>query len=277
MTASLSPPEARPVLCTRQGAVEVLTLNRPGRHNAWTSELEAAYHDRRLRADDDPGVRAIVVTGAGRSFCVGADLGDVGGAVSGGARQLPRGEERSLPLRLGKPLIAARNGAAAGLGLVQALYCDMRFCTPEAKLTTAFARRGLIAEYGIAWLLPRLVGAGPATDLLLSGRTLRGEEAHHLGLVHRLAAPEDLLAAAISYAQELATQCSPASLRVIKQQLWRAMTQTWPEALAEAGQLQAASLEHPDVAEGITSYLERRVPSFRPLPPRSDKDGFRAE
>jgi enoyl-CoA hydratase/carnithine racemase len=252
--------------------VVVLTLNRPRQHNAWNSALESAYHDELLRADDDPEVRAIVVTGAGRSFCVGADLGDVGAATSGGGPQRPSSMERSLPHRVRKPLIAAINGAAAGLGLVQALYCDVRFCTPEAKLTTAFARRGLIAEYGIAALLPRLVGAGHAAELLLSGRVLRGEEAYQIGLVQRLAEPGDLLAAAISYARELATQCSPSSMRVIKEQLRRSMTQSWPEALAESDLLLAASLQHPDVTEGVASYLERRAPSFQPLPPRSDTD-----
>ena len=178
------------VLAERRGPVLVLTLNRPERLNAWTDALEECYYDRLDAAEDDPEVRAIVVTGAGRGFCAGADMGDLeqgaGGAdVEAVLRNRPR--PRAFPLTVRKPLIAAINGAAAGLGLVEALYCDMRFATPEAKLTTAFARRGLVAEYGMSWLLPRLVGYSTALDLLLSGRVVLGEEALRLRLVDRSA------------------------------------------------------------------------------------------
>ena len=172
-----------------------------------------------------------------------------------------------LPLLFGKPLIAAVNGAAAGLGLVEALYCDIRFTTPEAKFTTAFARRCLIAEYGIAWILPRLVGPSRALDLLLSGRVLRGTEAHAIGLADHVAEPDALLDAAVDYATELATFCSPASMSTIKQQIRQAMESDFPTAVAEADQRMAEAFQHPDAVEGIHSYLEQRPPEFAPLDP----------
>ena len=168
-----------------------------------------------------------------------------------------------------KPLIAAINGAAAGLGLVEALYCDLRFCAPGAKLTTAFVRRGLIAEYGISWLLPRLVGPSRALDLLLSGRVVLGEEAFSMGLVDRLVDPDALVDAAVAYAQELAAHCSPASMAIIKRQLRRDLDAGLDAALSDAERLMRESFERPDVVEGVASYVEQRPPAFPSLPPRS--------
>jgi enoyl-CoA hydratase/carnithine racemase len=170
-------------------------------------------------------------------------------------------------MTLRKPLIGALNGAAAGLGLVEALYCDVRFCAPEAKLTTAFARRGLIGEYGIAWLLPRIVGPGRARDLLLTARVIRGEEAHRIGLVDFLAEPDDLLEQAIAYAEDLATNCSPTSVAIMKRQLAEAFDQSFADAYEESETLVRESFERPDAAEGVNSYLEKRPPAFPPLGP----------
>ena len=154
------------VLAEHHGAVLLLTLNRPDRLNAWTNELEDRYFALLDQAEADPATRAVVVTGAGRGFCAGADLENLRQASTSDQASGPvRARER--PLFFGKPLIAAVNGAAVGLGLIEALYCDIRFCVPTAKLGTAFAQRGLIAEYGIAWLLPRLIGRSRALDLLL--------------------------------------------------------------------------------------------------------------
>lgn len=277
MTTSLSPPVIEPVLYEQDGPVAIITLNRPERHNAWNQRLEIAYHQALGRADNDPDIRALVLTGAGRSFCVGADLEDVSTAANGGAVEIETGERRTAAVRLRKPLIAAINGAAAGLGLMQALYCDVRFCAPDAKLTTAVARRGLIAEYGLAWLLPRLVGSGRASDLLLSGRTLSGAEAHRIGLVEYLSAPADLLSDALAYARLLAENCSPESMRVIKRQLHAAASQDWRGALLDSDRLLAASLKHPDVAEGVKSYLERRPPAFNSLPSKEPDHGIHAD
>lgn len=262
------------VLAERRGPVLVLTLNRPDRLNAWNNDLEDRYFDLLDQAEDDPEVGAIVLTGAGRGFCAGADMAGLK-KIEGAAVRSVRPRSRSYPRSIDKPLIAAINGAAAGLGLIEALYCDVRFCTPHAKLTTAFTKRGLIAEYGLSWILPRLIGQSRALDLLLSSRVVQGEEALSLGLVDRLVEPEDLLDAAVAYATDLATNCSPTSMAVIKRQILRHQDLTFEEAVAESDQLMLDSFEYADVPEGVASYLEKRAPSFNPLPPRDARDGLR--
>jgi enoyl-CoA hydratase/carnithine racemase len=268
-----SAPTSHLVLVERRGPVLVLTLNRPERLNAWTDALEDQYYARLDQAEDDPHVRAIVVTGAGRGFCAGADMSDLElGATNdddAAAGLLGRPRPRTFPLTVRKPMIAAINGAAAGLGLVEALYCDVRFATPGAKLTTAFARRGLVAEYGIAWLLPRLVGYSAALDLLLSGRVVVGEEALRLRLVDRLSEPDRLLGDAVAYAHELATNSSPWSMATIKAQVQADLERSFTDAVADAEQLMLASFGQPDVQEGVSSYLEQRAPEFPPLDSRS--------
>jgi enoyl-CoA hydratase/carnithine racemase len=262
---------ADPVLAERRGAVLLLTLNRPDRLNAWTNALEARYFALLDAAEADPDVRAIVVTGAGRGFCAGADMVDLQQAAvtDVDAADAVRPRPRHFPMALRKPLIAAVNGAAAGLGFVEMLYCDLRFCAPDAKLTTSFARRGLIAEYGVAWLLPRLVGPAAALDLLLSARVVLGEEALRLGLVDRVVPRESVVAEAVAYAQELTACCSPASMATIKAQLRADAERPFADAVADAERLMVASFARPDVKEGVDSYLERRPPVFPPLPARS--------
>ncbi len=259
------------VLAERRGAVLLLTFNRPDQLNAWTNELEARYFALLDEAEADPDVRAIVVTGAGRGFCAGADMDGLQEIVAAGVDEanadLPR--PRWLPLTVRKPLIAAVNGAAAGLGLIEALYCDVRFCAPDAKLTTAFARRGLIAEYGISWLLSRLVGVGNAIDLLLSARVVLGEEALRLGLVNRVIPRETLVEETVAYAQELATWCSPISMATIKAQLHTDLERGFADAADDADRRMHEAVVYPDMQEGVASYLERRPPAFPPLPPRS--------
>jgi enoyl-CoA hydratase/carnithine racemase len=255
------------VLAERRGAVLVLTLNRPERLNAWTDALERRYFEHLDAAEADPEVRAIVLTGAGRGFCAGADLAVLedatGEVVPDSIVNRPR--PRNLPMTLRKPLIAAINGPAAGLGFVEALYCDVRFCVPEAKLTSAFVRRGLVAEYGVAWLLPRLVGTSRALDLLLSGRVIRGAEAHRIGLVDHLAESEELLGAALAYAADLAANCSPTSMAIIKEQVGAGLDHGFAQSFAESERLIAESFERPDAAEGVNSYIEKRPPAFPPL------------
>jgi enoyl-CoA hydratase/carnithine racemase len=268
MTDQLTATE--PVLYELCGAVALLTLNRPERLNAWSNDLEDRYFELLDRIEDDPDVRAVVVTGAGRGFCAGADMDDLDLVGSADLElTLARPRPQSFPLSVRKPMIAALNGAAAGLGLVQALYCDIRFATPTAKLTTAFALRGLIAEHGISWILPRLVGQANALDLLLSGRVVRGEEALAMGLVNRLVAPEALVDEAVEYARSLADASSPVAMATIKQQVQRHMDSTLAHAIAESDALMRQSFEWPDVREGVSSYLEGRPPAFPSLPARS--------
>ena len=252
------------VLAERRGGVLLLTLNRPERLNAWTDALEERYYAHLDDAEADPEVRAVVVTGAGRGFCAGADFDDLEDATGDDPTPtiLDRPRPRHRPLELRKPLIAAINGATAGLGLVEALYCDVRFCVPAAKLTTAFARRGLVAEYGIAWLMSRLVGTGRALDLLLSARVVLGEEAAAIGLVEHLAEPDRLVEEAVAYAADLAESCSPASMAVIKGQVFRGLGQDFAAGFAEAERLTAEAFDRPDAAEGVASYLEKRPPRF---------------
>jgi enoyl-CoA hydratase/carnithine racemase len=255
------------VLAERHGPVLLLTLNRPDRLNAWTWELEEEYFARLDAAEADPEVRVVVVTGAGRGFCAGADLEDLSqlGRVDPDTIARDQKRPRERPLAFRKPLIAAVNGPVAGLGLVQALYCDLRFTTPAAKFTTAFARRGLIAEYGIAWLLPRLVGQSRALDLLLSARVVLGTEALAMGLADRVVAADELLPVTLAYAADLAENCSPQSMALIKAQVFQALDSDLPTAIASANQLMDESFRHPDAAEGVHSYLERRPPRFAPL------------
>lgn len=264
MTGTAAPPKTDLVLAQRRGRVLVLALNRPDRLNAWTDALEQRYFELLDGAESDPDIRAVVVTGAGHGFCAGADMEDLSGLVTSGdfSTVVRRDRPRHRPLLFSKPLVAAINGAAAGLGLVEALYCDVRFATPQAKLTAAFSRRGLIGEYGAAWLLPRLVGRSRALDILLSSRVILGEEALRLGLVDRVVAPELLLDAAVAYAGELAEFCSPASMRTIKRQLLEAQDSTFAEAVHESDRLMLDASSSPDFREGLNSYLEGRPPAF---------------
>jgi enoyl-CoA hydratase/carnithine racemase len=256
-----------PVLVERRGAVLLLTLNRGDRMNGWTEDLEDLYFELLDEAEADPEVRAVVLTGAGRAFCAGADFADLEQLTEGVPAGISGKRPRARAYHFKKPLIAALNGATAGLGLVQALYCDVRFCAEEAKLTTAFSRRGLIAEYGIGWLLPRLVGPGLARDLLLSGRVITGAEAGRIGLVEHVTPAAETVEAAIAYATDLATNCSPTSMAIMKGQIREAFDVHFEAAFTEAEGLLRESLERPDLAEGIASFMQRRPPRFPPLRP----------
>jgi enoyl-CoA hydratase/carnithine racemase len=265
--------------------VALITFNRPDRLNAWTPELQTRYFDLLEECARREDVRAIILTGAGRGFCAGADMqhlaelmaaggdgagGDgAGGDGAGGdgAGDSPPGDSRpvTFPLTIPKPIIAAINGPCAGLGLVHAVMCDLRFAATSAKLTTAFARRGLVAEHGISWMLPRLVGPARALDLLLSGRVVLGEEAAELGLVNRAVEDERLMDEVLAYARMLATESSPSSMALMKRQVYGDYERTLAESLEQANELMASSFSGPDFAEGVRSFTERRAPDFAPL------------
>ncbi len=171
----------------------------------------------------------------------------------------------TFALTIPKPIIAAVNGACAGLGLVHALMCDLRFAASEAKLTTAFARRGLVAEHGISWMLPRLIGPARALDLLLSGRIVLGREAAELGLVNRAIEADRLLEETLDYARMLASESSPASMAHVKHQVYADLERPLDASMEEANRLMAACFAGPDFGEGVRSFLERRAPKFAPL------------
>lgn len=244
--------------------IATITFNRPDRLNAWTTALGERYFDLLDEAAGSPDVRVIVVTGAGRGFCAGADMDMLQGKDDGGA---PGGATRlqTFPLSIPKPIVAAVNGACAGLGFVHAMLCDVRFAAAGAKFTTSFARRGLIAEHSISWILPRLVGTGAALDLLLSARVLLAEEAVQIGLVNKVVAPERLLDETYAYAREIAENCSPSAMATIKRQVYAHWDAPIDEALTEANELMAEFIAATDFKEGVLSYVEKRPPSFPPV------------
>jgi enoyl-CoA hydratase/carnithine racemase len=257
------------VLFEVQDGVALLTYNRPDRLNAWTPELQTRYFDLLEECASREDVRVIVLTGAGRGFCAGADMQHLAELADGEAANGEPGPGDSRPvtfaLSIPKPIIAAINGPCAGLGLVHALMCDLRFAAAGAKLTTAFSRRGLVGEHGISWLLPRLVGPARALDLLLSGRVVLGQEAAELGLVNRAVEDERLMDEVLAYARMLATECSPASMAQIKRQVYGDYERTLAQSLDQANVLMAESFTGTDFEEGVRSFMERRQPQFAPL------------
>ena len=256
------------VLYEVRDGVALVTLNRPDRMNAWTGAMEDRYFDLLERAEADGDVRAVVVTGAGKGFCPGADmdlLQEIGGGGGGAAGAVGERRPVTLPLSIRKPLVGAINGACAGVGLVQALMFDVRFAAAGARMTTAFARRGLIAEYGVSWLLPRLVGTSRALDLLVSARVFTAEEALELGLVNHVRPADEVVEAAMTYAMDLAASCSPASMAAIKHQVYAHASVDIATALAQSDGYMRQSLRGPDFKEGVASYLEKRLPAFAPL------------
>lgn len=257
--------------------VAIVTLNRPERLNAWGPDMAPAFYEAVDRAERDAAIKVIVVTGRGRAFCAGAHLGSsessgsVGESVeSAGGKSVAEllGERPPhFVTELRKPVIAAINGPCVGIGLTQALMCDIRFAAAGAKFGAVFARRGLIAEFGISWILPRLVGWGVALDLLLSGRTFLAEEAADLGLVKEVVPPEELMPRVLEYAEDIAQYCSPTAMAVIKRQAYGDATRDVTAATADAEALMWEALPRPDVVEGIVSFLQKRPPKFPPLSP----------
>lgn len=257
----------------RDPGIALLTFNRPDRLNAWNGALAARYFTLLDECAADPAVKVIVVTGAGRGYCAGADmdalqgLGGGGSVGADGAAAAAGGRPQHHTAAVPKPVIAAVNGACAGIGMVQALMCDLRFAAAGAKFTTAFARRGLIGEYGMSWILPRLIGTSRALDLMLSGRVVLAEEALALGMVNEVVAPEHLLDRTLEYAADLAVNCSPTSMAVMKRQVYADWDRGLVEASDTAEVLMKASIMRPDFIEGVASFVEKRSPRFGPVDP----------
>ena len=256
-------PDTPLVLLEVRGDVAVITLNRPSHGNAWTVPLHVAYLAALARVETDPGIRAAVLTGAGRAFCVGADMSMLEG-FQGGAEVPAELAQHTFTtaLRVTKPLIAAVNGSAAGLGMAQTLMCDVRFASEHALFTTSFAKLGLVAENGVSWLLPQIVGRSLALDLLLSARRVNAEEALSIGLVDRLVPAAELLARAVEYAQGIARECSPASLAAMKEQVNRHAVASTEIAEEESRILVAEALAGADFAHGIDALVNKRPVDF---------------
>jgi enoyl-CoA hydratase/carnithine racemase len=261
---------AEQILYTTDSAVATITLNRPDRLNAWTRTMESEVTAAVREAEADEAVRAIVLTGAGRGFCAGADMSLLSSVAESGQSALHRENvsglenqrQHSYLLNVAKPVIAAINGPAVGLGFVIPLYCDFRLASSAAVFNVIFSRRGLIAEYGLAWMLPRIIGLANAIDVIFTSRKFGAEEALRLGLVHRVFPEEGFAAAAQQFARELATEVSPRSLRVMKRQLYEAQSQSLDQAMDTAIAEMYESLKCDDFKEGVAHFLEKRPPKF---------------
>ena len=257
--------------------VATITLHRPERLNAWTGRMHAEYRALLQRASDDDAVRVIVVTGAGRGFCAGADSQALEGHVARGRYDPGLGDDVARPgygvrpefeadfayhFGVPKPIIAMINGPAAGVGLVLACFCDLRFAAAGVKLTTSHGRLGLPAEYGLSWLLPRLVGVTRATDILLSSRVVLAEEAAAIGLVNRTVPLDELAACTYAYAAALANEVAPSSLAVTKLQLYRDLHGDVVSSVHDAAARMEEMMRGPEFAEGVAALTEKRPPRF---------------
>lgn len=263
------------------GAIATITLNRPQRMNAWTGRLHTEYRACLAQADADPLVRVIVVTGSGRGFCVGGDAKALEGHAERGAYDAGTDDSLAMPgygtdprfdasfayhFGLSKPVIAAINGPAAGVGLALALFSDLRFAVPGAKLTTAHGKLNLPAEYGLSWLLPRMIPLAQANELLLSSRVFTTDEAHRLGLINALHEPERLLPETYRYAQNLIDTVSPNSLKQTRWQIYRDLHRDVGTAVDDSEQLLNAMMQEPDYREGVAAFVKKRPPSWTGKP-----------
>lgn len=259
-------------------AIATITLARPHRLNAWTGRMHEEYRWAVAQAEEDPDVGVIVLTGEGRGFCAGADAKALEGHVekgrydSGVRNPLARpgyGVHPSFDAAfafhfgLTKPVIAAVNGPAAGVGMALACFCDLRLASTEAKFTTAHGKLNLPAEYGLSWLLPRQVGLTRAADLLLSSRIVPADEAERIGLVNSVHPPEELLPRTYDYASMLATSVAPGSLRASKHQLYVDLHRDIGASVAHAEGLLEEMMQEPAFAEGVAALTEKRPPRFR--------------
>jgi enoyl-CoA hydratase/carnithine racemase len=258
--------------------IATITLNRPEVLNAWTQLMGVEVKHAFAQAERDRRVVAILVTGAGRGFCAGADMNRLQ-AISDGEEEgdaplelyaEPGDPSMALSFRgvysyltsIRKPIIAAINGPCAGMALPIVLFCDLRFASDRAVFTTAFSRRGLIAEWGISWTLPRLVGTAHAMDMLFSARRVDAVEAERVGLVNRTLPHDELMPFVREYAEDMAANCSPTSIAIMKRQIYEHLTEPLEHAQGEAFELMLASFDRPDFKEGVASFVEKRPPKF---------------
>ncbi len=258
--------------------IATITLARPHRMNAWTGRMHTEYRHSLARANADDAVRAIVVTGEGRAFCVGADAQALTGHVARGGYDSGTDDTIARPgygvrpefdatfayhFGLDKPVIAAINGPAAGVGLVLACYADLRFAASGVNLSTAHGKLNLPAEYGLSWLLPRLIGLTCANELLLSSRKFTTDEALEMGLVNAVVPREDLLAHAYDYVGNLVRTVSPASLKATRRQIYADLHRDVAAAVEESESLVEEMMRDADFEEGVTAFNEKRDPRWR--------------
>ncbi len=266
--------EEVPVLSEVAEGVGLITLNRPDKLNAWSPAMRLAYFDTLDRFAHDPQVRAIMVRGAGRAFCAGADLALIRApdAEMEAAREA-ESREYWFPLSIGKPIVAAIHGPCLGIGLQQAMFCDIRFTTPDAKIGAPYVRRGIVGEMGITWMLSRLVGVGAANDIMLSGRTLSGIEAGGIGLVNGVIEGDAVFNHAFAYARDLAANCSPLAMRTVKMQMYQDLMDDFTPSFARSERLLDEVLRGEDVKEGIAAVRAKRPVNFPGLDPSLARSG----
>lgn len=270
--------ELKATTLTVDDGVGLITLNRPERMNAWTGRMHTEYRFCLRELDADSTVGVIVVTGAGRAFCAGGDAEALAGHVSKGGYDPGTPAELAMPgygvderfdasfayqFGLSKPILAAMNGPAAGVGLALACFADLRFAAAGAKFTTAHGRLNLPAEYGLSWLLPRMLGLTRANELLLSSRTFTAEEALSMGLVNEVHAASDVLPRTLAYARRLIETVSPNALRQTRWQIYRDLQQDAATAVRASEALLNEMMKEPDYAEGVGAFLEKRAPRWQ--------------
>jgi enoyl-CoA hydratase/carnithine racemase len=244
--------------------VRLITLDRPDKRNAMSWRMIGELSDAMAAADEDDDVRVVVVTGAPPAFCAGTDM-SAGGHSWEAPTDAPQRAGRA-PHEVRKPVLAAINGAAMGVGLTYPLQCDVRFVAADAKLSFAFTRRGVAPELGSHFLLPRIIGFSRAADLLISARTFSGEEAATLGLASRALPADDVLPATLDYASEIAQECSPTSSAIVKELLWSSLDSTQAETRRVELQLFGWLATRDDAREGVASWSERRPPRWTGQP-----------
>ncbi|MGE3302009.1 MAG: enoyl-CoA hydratase-related protein [Hyphomonadaceae bacterium] len=247
--------------------IATIKFNNPQRMNAWSPEMDADLRAAFAEAGRDDGVRAIVLTGEGRAFCAGREMGELmktadGTPMPAAANPDSASHDLTMLFKIGKPIIAAINGATAGVGFCYAAYCDFRYVAEEAKVTTAWARRGLSAEFATAWLLPRLVGVRNALDILLTGRTMTGAELDRLGFATAVPGVQ-LMEKVYEAARDFAERCSPRAIRIMKRQVYDSLFfSAMSQALEDARREGSLAFASEDAREGIAHFMEKRAPAF---------------
>jgi len=267
------------------GSAAVITLNRPKQMNAITTNMGVELRHALAKAEDDKNVVGIVLTGSGKAFCAGADMevlqkvGEAGTIEDDKTTQQSKEDLHANPGNLdvpegfrlrgyayfasvSKPIIAAVNGVVAGAALSIILSADLRFFGDSGFVSSSFSKRGLIAELGIAWVLPKLVGTDTALDILWSSRKIFGAEAKEMKLATRVYPDDDLLKESIAYIDHLAENCSPASIAIMKGQVYRDLFRDPTDSFKEAHRIVTAALKSSDFVEGVKSFIERRKPNF---------------